>query len=277
MITLLLIFIFGLPLLNTLLAYTLYCYEQTNAQQLSLGQVLPAVLRTALINYLGECLILFLYPLGFWPRLWTKPQGQGPIVILVHGLFHNPSAWIFFQRWFKKQGYPVACFAYPSWKTNWSSTEDKLVIFLQQILKDHPQQDVHLVGHSLGGLLLRAALGRLEYAPQIRSLSTLGTPYQGSKLAPFALNSLGRYLYYQGTKIQELNARPFPHQIPVLAFKAPVDNMVLPNSALQCPLAHSTTQETGYRSHLTMVYDPQIFKAMLAFIRSQSQDLTNGS
>lgn len=270
MITLFLIIILGLPLASALLTYTLYCYEQANQQGVSLGQLLPDVLRTAVKSYLYECMMLVLHPLGLWPDLWSKPKAGQPIVILVHGLFHNQSGWIFYRHWLEAQGYSVACYRYPSWRTDLESVESSLKEYLEQIMTNHPDQPIHLVGHSLGGLLLRATLTHLTNVRPIKTLVTLGTPYQGSKLAPFALNSLGRFLTFQGETIQEINSRTVPSHIQYLALRVPVDNMVLPNSALYCHLPQCTEQITSHCSHIAMLYSKNIFLTILHWIRATS-------
>lgn len=268
MITLILVFLISVPLVVNLLTYTLYCYEESNQNNEPIGQLLVAVLRTVANSFIYECIILALHPLGLWPSLWSKPRPGRPIVVLVHGLFHNQSGWLLFQHWFHAQGYTVACFGYPSWRTDLKTVETNLQNFLKQILTDHPDQPVHLVGHSLGGLLLRGSLSNISGGQQIKTLTTLGTPYQGSKLAPFALNSLGRYLKFQGETIQEIASRPFPRHVRLLAIKVPVDNMVLPQTALNCNLTDYTEHITRPISHIGMLYSKQIFSSVLSWIQS---------
>lgn len=268
MITLLIVFILGVPLVTSVLTYTLYCYEESNQSGTPLGQLLPNVLRTAIKSYVYECVILALHPLGLWPDLWTRPKAGQPIVVLVHGLFHNQSAWVLFRHWFQNQGYTVACFSYPSWRTDLEAVESSLKSYLEQILTHYPDQPIHLVGHSLGGLLLRGTLSQLPNVKSIKTLTTLGTPYQGSKLAPFALNSLGHILRFQGEAVQKIARRPFPAPVPLLAITVPTDNMVLPNSALHCDQLPCTQKTSMPISHVAMLYSKEIFFLVAHWIKS---------
>lgn len=267
MTTLLLLFFVGTPLICALLTYTVYCYEESNQTGHPLHLLLPDVAITALKSFARETLILILHPLGLWPGLWARPSAGKPLVILVHGLFHNQSGWILFRHWLRAHGYAVACFSYPSWKTDLDSTENRLLHYLENIIKDYPGQPIHLVGHSLGGLLLRAVLGRVRASDRIKTLVTMGTPYRGSKLSPFALNSLGRFLKHEGETVRDLAARPFPEHVRLLALRVPVDNMVLPNSALRCDVPGCTEQTTRHASHLGMLFSRQIFNDVLLWIR----------
>ena len=51
-----------------------------------------------------------------------------------------------------------------------------------------------LIGHSLGGLLIKSVLNHPDLADHIGLVITLATPHQGSVLAGLAMGRLGRSL-----------------------------------------------------------------------------------
>jgi triacylglycerol lipase len=57
-----------------------------------------------------------------------------------------------------------------------------------------PQSKVHLIAHSMGGLDSRYALSCLGLHDQVLSLTTLGTPHQGSPVADLGVSRLEGYL-----------------------------------------------------------------------------------
>jgi triacylglycerol lipase len=63
----------------------------------------------------------------------------------------------------------------------------QLKAFLQQ---HSPCEPVHLVAHSMGGLDARYMISRLDMAPAVLSLTTLGTPHRGSPFADWASGRL---------------------------------------------------------------------------------------
>lgn len=256
------VIIFGI--ISTLLTYTLFCYEETNRTGLSVTIFTKIALRAAFKSILSEIIIIILHPIGFLPRLWNKPHlEESPIVILVHGLFHNPSAWIMFRKWFHANGMDTACFRYESWgKSELRDTIDELKIYLQHIQEEYPERDIHLVGHSLGGLLLRAALSE-QSNPKIKSLTTLGTPFNGSKLAPFSLQSLGRFIWYESTTIRNISNMPFPAKIQGLALWSQADNMVLPSSSLWCNIKGWENRQILDVSHIAMLHSRRVFAEVL--------------
>jgi triacylglycerol lipase len=62
----------------------------------------------------------------------------------------------------------------------------------EQILKAFPNEPVHVIGHSMGGLDARQLLANPSWRRRILSLSTIGTPHLGTALADFAKLRVGR-------------------------------------------------------------------------------------
>lgn len=57
-----------------------------------------------------------------------------------------------------------------------------------------PQQAVHIIAHSLGGLDARYMISRLDMAGRVLTLTTLGTPHRGTAFADWSVNRLERVL-----------------------------------------------------------------------------------
>jgi pimeloyl-ACP methyl ester carboxylesterase len=267
----LLLILAGFVGIVTLLTYTLYCYEETNRSGRPLAPFLAMAGRTALRSVASELAVVALHPFGLWPGLWSRPTQGRPLVILVHGLFHNPGAWALFRHRLHARGWATACFAYASWGTDWEPVVENLKRYLKNLAESHPHEDMHLVGHSMGGLLLRCALADLD-EPRIRTLVTLGTPFEGSKLSPFALSSLGRYLRYRGETVSRIASLPTPGKLRCLALRSPADNMVLPNSALRCGLAGWEERQTRPVSHVAMLHSREVFEETAAWIGPRGRD-----
>lgn len=269
MITAILLALCGFVGLVILLTYTLYCYEEANQSGRPLAPFLAMAGRTALRSAASELLIVALHPLGLWPGLWAKPTGGRPLVVLVHGLFHNPGAWFLFRRRLHARGFATACFGYASWGAEWDATVAELKEYLKKLPGE--EREIHLVGHSLGGLLLRSALADMR-DPRIRTLVTLGTPFWGSKLSPFALSSLGRHLGFRGETVTRVAGLPTPDHVRCLALRSPADNMVLPNSALRCGLPGWEERETRPVSHVAMLHAKEVFEEAVDWISAPVRD-----
>lgn len=110
-----------------------------------------------------------------------KEPGSREMVVLLHGLGRtNAAMWLLTAR-MENAGYHVHRVGYSSINV---SPDDMLKNITQQIdqcCKNH-SQNVHFVGHSLGGLMTRAYLQNNK-VPKLGKVVLLGTPNQGTKVA----------------------------------------------------------------------------------------------
>ena len=95
-------------------------------------------------------------------------------VILIHGLWMRGIVLLPQQHWLRAQGFAVRRFSYPSWR---GSLADN-VRLLSGFVSDTPGATVHLVAHSLGGLVVLKMLSQ-EPDARIRRVVLMGTPYAG--------------------------------------------------------------------------------------------------
>jgi pimeloyl-ACP methyl ester carboxylesterase len=95
-------------------------------------------------------------------------------VILIHGLWLHGFVLLPHQHWLRSGGFAVRRFSYPSWLGGL----DDNVHLLSGFVNETPGAVIHIVAHSLGGLV---ALKMLSHDPdvRIRRVVLLGTPYAG--------------------------------------------------------------------------------------------------
>jgi len=112
-----------------------------------------------------------------------------PLVVLVHGLYLRPLLLRPLARRLRARGLRTRLFGYRSW----AADLDHAVSALQRELDTLTDPVIHLVGHSLGGLLL-LELQRAGYRPRGRVV-LLGSPLGGSRVAErLAQRRGGRWL-----------------------------------------------------------------------------------
>jgi pimeloyl-ACP methyl ester carboxylesterase len=108
------------------------------------------------------------------PDKLARDQNQ-ECVILIHGLWMNGGVLLLQQRWLRAAGYAVRRFSYPSWEAGL----DENVGALARFVAETPGERIHLVAHSLGGLVV---LSMLADAPdtRLRRAVLMATPCAGS-------------------------------------------------------------------------------------------------
>ncbi len=103
-----------------------------------------------------------------------------PPVLLVHGLGRTPASLLSLGRRLRREGYRPELFGYYAIVESHPRIVDRLAQRLRRLaLEGLP---VGLVGHSLGGLLLRQAVALVPEL-EVQSLIMLGTPNQPPRLA----------------------------------------------------------------------------------------------
>lgn len=274
--------LFGFLVLFAGITYTLYWYDTANGPELerlrrvSQERIPGWVFRGFLWAVAAQITAVLTFPLGWIPRRKAVSHpagGSDPIVVPVHGLYHNRSAFLLLERALKRSGiHDVRPWSYSSWNKEFFQLADSLRRYLEELHGSAPSRPILLVGHSLGGLLARYAAATCRKGVVSGCLS-LGTPHQGSRLAVFALGALGKSLGYRSPLIETLereeNRRPAP-EFPCVALVSPVDNMVLPTASLIPPAQHWQVQWTPPMSHVAMLYHPAVLRAVVSWVKEAS-------
>jgi len=125
---------------------------------------------------------------------------------------------------------------------------------------------ITLIGHSLGGLFCYALCKNEKIANKIDSIITLGTPYEGSKLAAFGISKLARELRYKGKLVNELKKANIASHIKGFVFYSPIDNLVLPSSSLKSPEPSWKEIITKPVNHVAMLYNRDIINKIIKII-----------
>lgn len=115
-----------------------------------------------------------------------EPDATTP-VLLIHGFAANKSNWFFLRRDLRAAGYGrVHALNYNPFRSDIPAIAAACVQRARDLMEAAGADRIHLVGHSLGGLVARYAvqLGGLHEAA---SCSTIATPHQG--VAPARLAS----------------------------------------------------------------------------------------
>ncbi|MGY1837945.1 MULTISPECIES: esterase/lipase family protein [unclassified Modestobacter] len=156
-------------------------------------------------------------------------------VVLVHGLVDNRSVFAVMRRSLRRRGFAqVGSWNYSPLVRDVAAAAEALGQHVERVCSETGHDRVHVVGHSLGGLVARYLVQRLGGDARVESLVTLGTPHGGSRWARALPTPLIRQLRPGSPLLQEL-ARPAPGcRTPVTAVYSDLDQVVVPSAAGRC-------------------------------------------
>lgn len=100
-------------------------------------------------------------------------------VVLVHGLWTPAAVFALHSRWLERGGYRALRFGYPSVRATLSEN----ALALRRFTAATRAEEIHLVGHSLGGLVVLEMLAQAPPDSRVRRVVLLGTPCGDSHCA----------------------------------------------------------------------------------------------
>ena len=267
----------GPAVLMGVLAHTenLRTGQLRRVRQLCGGSLFPAVLRALGNSIWSMWLTALALPFAGFASQGASAHTRGhatPPVLYVHGLYHNPAAWFVLRRRLARAGFTAwRTYGYSSFGPSFMEIAAGLAHSIRAAAAESADGTVLLVGHSLGGLIIRAAVAQAGLESCVRGIVTLGTPHQGSTLAGMlAVGRLGRGLKPGGEILRHLAALP-PCRARALSLYTPTDAMVLPLSgALLLP----GDKAAGWRetclpalSHVGLLYNKKAAALATAFLQ----------
>lgn len=177
-----------------------------------------------------------------------------PPVLLVHGLYHNPSGWMYLRKALRKAGFrKIHTMAYSSWNTGIEAVTTHLDSSVKTLETRYQGRKPILVGHSLGGLIIRNWLANEENQKRIHGAVTLGAPHRGSKMAALAVGALGKSLCPANPFFEDLARKEKAASIPCVSLVSEADTMVLPQQSLVPVTKGWTMRITPYASHASIL------------------------
>lgn len=258
-------------LVFVLLTYTIVLYEKSNQDRIPLKQRFSLKnfwfsFRTILVEYLALLVAVILLPVGFLNLKEGEADttGQTP-VLLLHGLFMNRACWTIIKLRLKLQGIiDVHTINLPPTRDIETLTE-KVALKVDALRHSRNCEKVHLIGHSMGGIIARNYIQIRGGADKVDQCILLGSPHAGSKLAPFAITKLAETIMPDSDFLTNLNGKSIPKKVSLTNIYTRHDNLVIPYE--RAILEKATNIELTGKGHQTLLYDNTVFSHILSALK----------
>jgi triacylglycerol lipase len=231
-------------------------------------------------------------------RLHATVDGplSGHVVVFLHGLVHTELHW-----GHRDVAEEIGAHAvHVRYNTGLSTTDNgrDLALFLEDLAAEHPITRLSLVGHSMGGLVARAAVheavgAHRDWPALLRDVVCLGSPHLGSPVeraaatASWLLNAfpesapLGAVVDRRSTGVKSLahgtpyTAAPHVRQHFLAATVAAnpagvpgrlVGDLLVSTTSATDPTQEATRHVLGGVSHLALLHHPEVRAKLVEFL-----------
>ncbi len=207
-------------------------------------------------------------------RTHTVPDHLAPApgqrgVVLVHGFFCNRAFWIHWMRRLRQDG---RVFVAVNLEPAFGSIDAYVQTINSAVHKVYQATGLPpvLVGHSMGGLAIRAWLQAMHAARPGETVAhrviTLGTPHHGTWLGRLSHAENGRQMRLHSTWINSLEKAETSHKaIEFVCFYSDCDNIVFPVSSGRREGADNRLVHAC--GHIDLAHDAQVMQACWALMK----------
>ncbi|HUR15011.1 MAG TPA: alpha/beta fold hydrolase [Mycobacteriales bacterium] len=153
----------------------------------------------------------------------------GTPIILLHGLVDNGSIFVTLRRSLRRRGFGrVITLNYSPLSQDVRQVAQRLSALVEKTCQETGYEKVHVVGHSLGGVVARYYVQRLGGHSRVHTLCTLGSPHAGTQAARLLPSPLVKQLRPGSDLMAEL-AEPAPQVTTrFVAFWSDLDELIVP-------------------------------------------------
>jgi triacylglycerol lipase len=197
-------------------------------------------------------------------------------VLLVHGIVDNRTIFVPLRRSLRRRGFhSIQTFSYGPHTTDVRETAARLAVVVEQMCEESGSERVFIIGHSLGGLIARYYVQRLEGHRRVDTLITLGSPHEGTLTAELFPHRLVRQLRTRSDLIEELREPAPDCDTRFLAVYSEVDHLIVParNGAISHPDLHAENLGVPATGHLSLPINGRVIHRIcttLAHVRAET-------
>jgi triacylglycerol lipase len=197
-------------------------------------------------------------------NLASGAYGQ-PGVVLVHGFFCNRGFWNPWMRELRARRVP---FVAVNLEPVFGSIDHypRVIEAAVARLETATAMPVLLVGHSMGGLAIRAWLAQFSADARVRRVITIGSPHQGTWLARYGHTTNGRQMRLGSSWLTELATNESSNRrATFICFFGHCDNIVIP--AASGTLAGAENRHVPATAHVHMAFQKVVFDEVWRWLR----------
>ncbi|WP_405822507.1 alpha/beta fold hydrolase [Streptomyces sp. NBC_00838] len=198
------------------------------------------------------------------PEAATLPtEGRSrPPVLLLHGFVDNRSVFVLLRRSLARHGWRhLESLNFSPLTSDIRLAAEVLGRHIEEICARTGHREVDIVGHSLGGLIGRYYVQRLDGDARVRTLVTMGTPHAGTAAIPLAsAHPVVRQMRPGSDLIEELREPAPGCRTRFVSFWSDLDQVMSPVGAARVEHPDLVAENVGVTGigHLALPVHPAV-------------------
>ncbi len=246
-----------------LLTFFINQYEVLNKKKS--GSIDPFIFVSLLWEGVTTIFVAVLDFLGFFINydfLFSEGSKKYPI-IFVPGYSANRGYFFPYAYFLNKAGYKVFTLPPVPFYCNIYYLAEILGNKVEYVLKETSAEKVILIGHSMGGLISRYYVQRLNGVQKVSMVLTISTPHRGTKIAVFGSGYSAKEMIPESRFIKEINLdiNKFFNKVRLVSLGSSADNLVVPytNSFARVGKKY----HLDFLGHNSMMFSQKVFSIIL--------------
>ena len=209
-------------------------------------------------------------------------EAAGTPILLLHGLVDNRSIFTVLRRALRRRGFGrVWTMNYHVLTHDVRAAAQRLAATVDAICEQTGYERIHVIGHSMGGIIARYYVQRMGGDARVHTLVTLGSPHGGTRAAHLLPRGVCRQLTPRSDVIAEL-AEPAPScRTRFVSFWSDLDALISPKASARVDHPDLSARNVFVRGvgHMSLPIDSRVTReiaATLAQLDSHGSTLRPG-
>lgn len=185
-----------------------------------------------------------------------SPEPALSPVVFVPGYGHADRAWALIGRHLGRAGFTDVGSLDPAvTRGDIASRADRLGSHIEAVRAVTGCRKVHVVGHNVGGVVIRYYVQLLDGDDSVDTAITVGTPHAGSELTPVGLGPAAAQVRPGSNVLRRLDESTRPTSVRWISYFSEHDLFVQPATAgmLKHPLLRATNVLVADHGHLSLM------------------------
>jgi triacylglycerol lipase len=205
----------------------------------------------------------------------SEPEAAGTPILLVHGMVDNRSIFTFLRRALRRCGFGrVTTLNYSVFTSDVRTAARELGRRVEALCAETGYDRVHVVGHSMGGVIARYYVQRLGGDARVHTVVTMGSPHGGTEVARLLPTHLARQLRPGSDIVSELREPAPGCRTRFVAIWSDLDQLVLPLDSARIDHPDLTARNVAVTDvgHMSLPVDRQVIREIVTTLAQLDHD-----